>query len=145
MTRQTSEARQELARRELARRDLITFCWYTFRQYVAAPLHKLLAAHLQDVERYIISGGREGTGRLMVFMPPRHGKSELVSVRFPAWFLGRNPDLRVILASCTGSLATSFSRKVRNIVADTPFQVTFGGKSWPVSYTHLTLPTKRIV
>lgn len=121
--------KQELARRELARRDLAAFAWYTYRQYRAAAVHRLLAQHLMAVERFIATRGAEGIGRLMVFMPPRHGKSELVSVRFPAWFLGRNPDMRVIVASCTASLATGFSRQTRDIIRDEPFQAIFGDKS----------------
>ena len=119
-------AEQERMRREYARRRLIPFCWYTMREYQIARHNKLLGDYLEEVERYIDTGGREGIGRLMVFMPPRHGKSELVSIRFPAWFLGKHPDKRVILCSCTGDLAASFSRKVRNVVLDTPFQAVFG-------------------
>lgn len=121
--------RGELARRELARRRLIHFTEYTFPQYRRAPVHELLARYLEQVERYIRTGGREGIGRLMVFMPPRHGKSELVSTRLPAWFLGRNPDMRVILTSVTASLATGFSRRVRNIIRDEAFQAAFGRRS----------------
>lgn len=119
-------ARAERARRELARRRLIDFTQYTFRGYRPARCHRLLAGYLEQVELYVRSGGRDGIGRLMVFMPPRHGKSELVSVRLPAWFLGRNPDCRVILASCTADLAVIFSRQVRNLIADRPFQNLFG-------------------
>ena len=119
----------ELAKRELARRRLIRFTEYTFPQYRRAAVHELLAGYLEQVELYIRTGGRAGIGRLMVFMPPRHGKSELVSRRFPAWFLGRNPDKRVILTSVTASLATGFSRSVRNIIRDEAFQGTFGRKS----------------
>jgi predicted phage terminase large subunit-like protein len=122
-------AAQELARREMARRDLAAFAWYTFPQYQIAPLHQSLADALMQVERYIATAGQEGAGRLMVFMPPRHGKSEMVSVRFPAWFLGRNPDKNVILVSCTANLAVSFSRRARNIVLDKPFQAVFGGRA----------------
>ena len=122
-------ARRELARRTLARRDLIAFSWYTFRGYQPSRCHRLLARYLQQVERFIATGGQEGIGRLMVFMPPRHGKSELVSVRFPAWFLGRNPDRRVILTSCTADLATGFSRQVRNIIRDNAYQCVFGQRS----------------
>ncbi len=121
-----SAAQQELARRELARRDLATFAWYTFPQYQLTAMHRLLAENLTEVERYVQTGGEHGIGRLMIFMPPRHGKSEMVSVRFPAWFLGRNPDSNVILVSCTASLATSFSRRVRNIILDRPYQAIFG-------------------
>ena len=123
------EARRELARRELARRRLIEFACYSYPQYRPGRAHLLLASYLEQVERFVVSGGREGIGRLMVFEPPRHGKSELVSVRFPAWFLGRNPDLPVIEASCTADLATSFARQVRNIVRDVPFQNVFGNRS----------------
>lgn len=121
--------RQELAQRELARRRLMDFTTYTFQQYQVAPHNLLLAEYLEQVERYVVSGGREGIGRLMVFEPPRHGKSELVSVRFPAWFMGRNPDYRVILSSCTGDLATQFGRQVRNIVVSNPFRAIFGDRS----------------
>jgi len=125
----TEAVRCELARRVLARQDLIAFAWYTFRAYLAAAVHRLLAEHLMRVEQYIRTGGKEGIGRLMVFMPPRHGKSELVSVRFPAWFLGRNPDMRVILASCTASLATGFSRQVRDTIRGDAFSAVYGSKS----------------
>ena len=72
------------------------------------PRHiRLLADALQKVERGEIT-------RLIVEMPPRHGKSALASKIFPSWYLGRNPDHRVILASHTSSLAKTNSREVRN-------------------------------
>lgn len=49
-------------------------------------------------------------------MPPRHGKSELASIRFPAWYLGRNPDKRIIGASYAASLSYRFSRAARNVI-----------------------------
>ena len=54
----------------------------------------------------------------MIFMPPRHGKSELASRRFPAWFLGNHPDKSIIGASYGSELAGDFGRDVRNIVSD---------------------------
>lgn len=51
----------------------------------------------------------------MIFMPPRHGKSELASRRFPAWFLGRNPERSIIAASYNSDLATDFGREVRDV------------------------------
>ena len=56
--------------------------------------------------------------RLIVTMPPRHSKSLHVSENLPAWYLGRNPDKRVIAASHTAQLAYTFSRRVRNKIAD---------------------------
>lgn len=63
----------------------------------------------------------------MVFMPPRHGKSEKASKRFPAWYLGRNPSRQVIAASYNSELATDFGREVRNIVSSPEFGDTFPG------------------
>lgn len=59
--------------------------------------------------------------RLMLFMPPRHGKSEMVTVRYAAWRLLRDPHLRIVIASYSQKLASSFSRKVRSIYTNTPY------------------------
>ena len=57
----------------------------------------------------------------MINMPPRHGKSEKASKRFPAWYLGKNPSKQIIAASYNQDLASDFGREVRNIVADKMF------------------------
>lgn len=67
----------------------------------------LLADYLMRVERGEIK-------RLIVEMPPRHGKSETTTVKFPAWYLGRHPDRRVIIASHTAELAVRFSARARD-------------------------------
>ena len=104
---------------KLARENLIPFCKLTYRGYAPNWHHRLLAEKLTELE--------SGTdGRLMILMPPRHGKSELASVRFPAWFLGRHPSKRVIATSYSARLAENFGRKVRDIVADPKFRLTFG-------------------
>lgn len=102
---------REKKRRLLARDSLLSFTEYTYPQYAAAAHHKLIAEKLEAVERGEIK-------RLMINMPPRHGKSEKASKRFPAWFLGRNPDAQIIAASYNSDLANDFGRSVRNIVSD---------------------------
>ena len=87
------------------------------------------ARHLERLAEALEAVERGDVKRLMVFMPPRHGKSEMVSVRFPAWFLGRNPERRVILTSYAGGLALSFSRLVRNLVQGEEFGRLFGAMS----------------
>ncbi len=54
--------------------------------------------------------------RLMIFMPPRHGKSEMVTIRYAAWRLLRDTKLNVILGSYNQRLADKFSRKIRRII-----------------------------
>jgi predicted phage terminase large subunit-like protein len=69
--------------------------------------------------------------RLMILMPPRHGKSELASRMFPAWHLGRNPDHEMIACSYNVSLAMSFSRKVKEVFNDPSYQSVFETRLHP--------------
>lgn len=105
-------------RRDAACDDLMAFTTATFPRYRPAPHHRLIAEHLMAVERGEID-------RLIITMPPRHGKTELASIRFPAWFLGRNPDKRVIGASYAALLAYRLSRQARNLLTLTtwPFPI----------------------
>jgi len=54
--------------------------------------------------------------RLMIFVPPRHGKSELASIDFPAWYLGKHPEKEIITSSYSAELAQDFGYKTRNLV-----------------------------
>lgn len=116
----TERAQAELSRRKAARSGCLAFTQYTMPGYRVGPQHQLLCEKLDAVERGEIK-------RLMVFMPPRHGKSELTSKRFPAWFLGRNPGKQVITASYSADLAQDFGRHARNIVASSEFAALFPG------------------
>jgi len=112
------QAAQELLNRRAARTNLIPFTEYTNPGYEAAEHHRLIAEKLEAVERGDID-------RLMIFMPPRHGKSELASRRFPSWYLGRNPDKQIIAASYNSELAGDFGREVRNIVGSPEYSRLF--------------------
>lgn len=59
--------------------------------------------------------------------PPRHGKTELVSRRFPAWYIGRHPEREFISASYGAELSTDFGRDVRNLVASLEYHRLFPG------------------
>ena len=100
------------------------FTNYTFPQYVADPVHELIAATLDQV----VEGASR---RVMIFAPPQHGKSELVSVRLPAFWLGRRPDDPVILTSYAASLADSKSRLARNLVESDEFARLFSDLGTP--------------
>lgn len=114
------QAARELLRRDDAASHLIPFTEFTLPRYNAGDHHKLIAEKLEAVERGDID-------RLMIFAPPRHGKSELASKRFPAWFLGRNPAKEIIAASYNSDLARDFGRSVRNIARDPDFAAIFPG------------------
>jgi len=70
--------------------------------------------HLDVLDRALQDVSEGKIRRLIVTMPPRHGKSERVSKKFPAWHLGRNPDDEIILASYSIDLARDHSRIARS-------------------------------
>lgn len=76
----------------------------------------ITASHLQRLTEKLIDVAEGRTKRLAVFMPPRHGKSELISKYFPAWYLGNNPDKRIILCGYEADFAASWGAKVRNLL-----------------------------
>jgi predicted phage terminase large subunit-like protein len=99
---------------------LIAYAGYQWPAYTDAPHHRLIARHLEAVERGDIK-------RLMITMPPRHGKSMLASEFFPAWYMGRNPDHYVVTATYAQELADDFGRKVKNQIEDPTFREIFPG------------------
>lgn len=58
-------------------------------------------------------------------MPPQHGKSELSTRSFPAYLLGRNPDLKLALASYNATLAENFSREIQRRMTSQEFKLLF--------------------
>lgn len=118
-SRTVAEHAKELLARRRARSSLIGFTEYTKPDFRPADHHRWIADALEKVERGEIK-------RLMLFMPPRHGKSELASRRFPAWYLGRNPDKQLITATYSTEFAEDFGRDVREIVRDDDYRNIFG-------------------
>ena len=96
-------------RAELARRHLLDFTTYTYPGYEVNWHHRLICEHL---DRF----ATERDQRLMVFVQPRAGKSELVSRRLPAYILGRDPDAPIIATSYGADLARSMNRDVQRII-----------------------------
>lgn len=118
---------------EKARGDLMSFAKVTMpdlsnrtnpylSRYRDARHHRALAVALEKLER-----GEKGWLNLIVTMPPRHGKSELVSKRFPCWFIGRNPYRQVIFGTYNEDLAGDTGREIREIFRSEPFRAVFPG------------------
>jgi predicted phage terminase large subunit-like protein len=98
--------------------DLIDFCKLMMPDFIVGKHHRILADMLMAIER----GEKD---RVCVNIPPRHGKSQLVSIFYPAWFLGRNPNKKVMMVSHTTDLAVDFGRKVRNLIATNMYKSVF--------------------
>jgi predicted phage terminase large subunit-like protein len=88
--------------------------------------------HLLFLNRKLVDVAAGRIKRLIVSMPPRHGKSELVSRYFPAWYLGTFPDKRIILVSYEADFAATWGRKARDLLEEhgpTLFGIRVSGKS----------------
>jgi len=105
-------------RAEIARRSLLNFTNFTYPTYKAEPFHRFVAETLDKV----VSGEID---RLMLFAPPQHGKTELVSVRLPAYWFGKRPEDPIILTSYAASLAYRNSRHARNVLESDAYQRLF--------------------
>jgi len=115
-------AKRELARRELLRRDILEFTKELEPNYLAGWVHKDICYRLERFSREILDGR---SPRLMLLVPPRHGKSLLASQIFPAWHLGHRPDHEIINVGYNLELPTRFSRRVREIIQQPEYQAVF--------------------
>jgi predicted phage terminase large subunit-like protein len=102
---------QELQRRELARRHLATFTQYTFPNYQMTSIH-------QNYAQILTMFARGEIKKLIVSMGPQHGKSELSTLRLPAFMLGHNPNLKIAIACYSLTHARKFSVAIQRLLAD---------------------------
>lgn len=123
MSKKINPAYQKvLAERILARRRLLQFTKLTHPRYSAGWVHDDICRRLERFSQQVADGL---SPRLMLLMPPRHGKSELASIRFPAWHLGHFPHHELINVGYNLDLPMGFSRKVREIFRDPQYQAVF--------------------
>lgn len=105
----------------LARGNYGFYCEYVHRGFYEHARHtEYICSKLEAVERGDLK-------RVMLFMPPRHSKSMTVTETFPSFFIGRNPDRRVIAVSYSGDLAYRFGKANRSKLNE------FGGSIFGVS------------
>lgn len=117
-----SAVEKELAARALCRRKLLPFIRKFNKTYDAGWVHRDICRRL---EQFVADVEAQKGPRLMLFMPPRHGKSEIASKNFPAWVLGKHPEWEIIASSYAVSLPIGFSRKVQATIQDGYYQKLF--------------------
>lgn len=118
--REVNEAKRELAKRILAKKHLLASILRFNPHYLAGWVHKDICARLEKFMREVED---RRSPRLMLQMPPRHGKSTIASQEFPAWVLGHHPEWEIIACSYAESLALDFSRAVRERLRDEEYLV----------------------
>jgi predicted phage terminase large subunit-like protein len=98
--------------------NFLDFVLHVYPDYKVGKHHERLAHIFEE----IAAGTKK---RVVVNIAPRHGKSELISYLAPAWFLGKYPHKKVIMASHTADLAVNFGRRVRNLVGSDAYKDIF--------------------
>ena len=98
--------------------SILEFANHVYPGYKVGPHHRRLAKIFED-----IAAGKKK--RVIVNIAPRHGKSELISYLAPAWFLGKFPHKKIIMASHTADLAVNFGGRVRNLVGSDTYKDIF--------------------
>jgi len=104
--------------REKAKDQFMPFVHHVYDGFIEGTHHRIIAEKLERVARGELK-------RLIVNMPPRHSKSEFASYLMPAWFLGRNPKLKIIQATHNTELAVRFGRKVRDLIDTPDYRIVF--------------------
>ena len=74
--------------------------------------------YLVMISHILASVIARGNGRVLISLPPRHGKSWFISMWLPVWFLSMWPDRRVLLSTYEANFAATWGRRARNIVKD---------------------------
>ena len=112
------EALEQTQTVEKRQNTFLEFIDHVYPGYKVGAHHRRLAQIFED-----IANGKKK--RVIVNIAPRHGKSELISYLAPAWFLGKFPHKKIIMASHTADLAVNFGRRVRNLVGSDAYKDVF--------------------
>jgi predicted phage terminase large subunit-like protein len=108
----------QLEQAKQAREHFLPFVNAMWPGFIAGRHHRIVAEKLEAVANGTLK-------RLIINMPPRHTKSEFASYLFPAWFIGRMPDKKIMQATHTADLSIRFGRKVRNLMDGEDYKKVF--------------------
>ena len=104
--------------KNLAQNNFMAFVRRMWPGFIPGRHHEVVAKAFENV----VNGHNK---RLIINMAPRHTKSEFASYLLPAWFLGKNPNKKIIQTSHTAELAVGFGRKVRNLIDSEEYNQVF--------------------
>lgn len=107
---------------QAARNSLLSYCQVVDPRYMANFHHEIIA---EKLERALKDVKQNKKVRIILEVPPRHGKSELATIKFPSWALGKEPDLPLIITSYSAELAEDFGLKTRDLMQNETYQSIF--------------------
>lgn len=113
-------AAEELLARRSARASIVPFVQFTKPDYILKQFHQAIGRALDQLEDGLIR-------KLMVLMPPQHGKTEMVTRRYTSYRLGRQPDTKVAVCAYAAEIAESFGRDIQRIIDSEEYHALFPG------------------
>lgn len=114
------------ALRTAAHNKLLNFCQLVDQTYEAAWFHEVLADILEDALKRTVNKQKT---RIIITIPPRHGKTQTTSIYFPAWILGKYPQMKFILSSYGSDLSEKVGMKTRDVINSSLYQAIFPATS----------------
>jgi len=108
----------QLKKQESCRSDFMAYVKHLWPDFIEGRHHKIIAEKFNRIAQGKLK-------RLIVCLPPRHSKSEFASTYFPSWMMGLRGNLKIIQTTHTAELATSFGRKVRNLIDSSEYSSIF--------------------
>lgn len=111
----------ELITYESAQKNFLNFVRFVWPNFIPGQHHEVIAKKFEAVANGTLK-------RVIINLPPRHTKSEFASHLFPAWMIGRNPDLKIMQATHTADLSVRFGRKVKNLMESEEYKKVFTTK-----------------
>ncbi len=124
MATENEQAPEELLRLR-ARDSLLTNIQLRDPEFTASDFHRFLGSILEDVFDSIGPTAPKDLKRVILSVPPRHGKSRMTAVEFVAWAIGKRPELKVALVSHSGELATDSAVEARDICGSEEHKTVF--------------------
>ena len=112
------ELRESRAKLQAAKHNMLGFAQSVYPGFKIGPHHKKLAKIFTDV----VEGRKK---RVIINIAPRMGKSEFSSYLFPAYFLGKYPNKKIIMGTHTAGLSEDFGRRVRNLIDSEEYREVF--------------------
>jgi len=112
------EEKEKRARLLASQNNILGFATSVYPGFKIGPHHRRLAKIFEDV----IAGNKK---RVIINIAPRHGKSEFSSYLFPAYFLGKFPEKKIIMGTHTAGLSEDFGRRVRNLIESEEYHEIF--------------------
>lgn len=111
-------AEQKLTRQEQLQFDKLMANYRLTPMTLAMKLNPRIipARHLMLISTVVANAIAKGGGRIIISLPPRHGKSELITKNVPIWTLENYGRKNVILCSYGGDLSSDFGRQVRDLI-----------------------------